>query len=167
MSGIGSHTKANQGATDSWITPRLIVDDLGPFDLDPCQCMLQPWPCASRAYTVEDDGLVQPWEGRVWLNPPYGPQTGRWLGKLAEHGRGTALIFARTETEMFVRWVWGEATAVKFIHGRLYFHHPDGRRAKGNSGGPSVLVAYGGDDAERLKESGIAGTYLELDREER
>lgn len=160
-SGIGSHTSPNNGATDSWITPKEIIDDLGPFDLDPCQCIPQPWPCASKAFTIDDDGLTQPWVGRVWLNPPYGSATGLWLAKLAEHGEGTALIFARTETEMFVREVWNRARAVLFIHGRLYFHHPDGTKAKGNSGGPSVLVAYGEYDAERLCGSNIAGSYVD------
>jgi len=159
--GIGSHTAPNRGATDSWITPKWIIDDLGPFDLDPCQCVPQPWTCATEAYTRDDDGLAMPWTGRVWLNPPYGPATGDWLAKLADHGKGTALIFARTETEMFVSWVWKRATAILFIEGRLYFHHPDGRKAKGNSGGPSVLVAYGDDDAAALRASGIRGSFVQ------
>ncbi|MEM9354636.1 MAG: DNA N-6-adenine-methyltransferase [Pseudomonadota bacterium] len=160
--GIGSHTKAGRGATDSWITPLRIIQDLGPFDLDPCQCSPQPWSCAENAYTEMQDGLSKDWFGRVWLNPPYGQQTGQWLERLADHGQGTALIFARTETEMFVEHVWDKATALRFIHGRLYFHYPDGQRAKGNSGGPSVLVAYGDKDAGRLQESEIAGSYVTL-----
>lgn len=170
-SGIGSHTSAVRGQTDSWVTPKEIIDDLGPFDLDPCQCEPQPWPCAERAFTVETDGLSKPWAGRVWLNPPYGPATGSWLERLSEHGCGTALIFARTETKMFVRWVWERASALLFIHGRLHFCYPDGRKAKGNAGGPSVLVAYGDTDAACLRESGIPGSYVNnwkaigLDRE--
>lgn len=159
--GIGSHTSPGRGASDSWITPKWLVDDLGPFDLDPCQCVPQPWECAAAHYTIDQDGLSQSWHGRVWLNPPYGPETGKWLDRLADHGRGTALIFARTETEMFVRSVWKKATALLFIAGRLYFHYPDGRKAKGNSGGPSVLIAYGEEDARRLRESTISGSYVE------
>ena len=103
MAGIGSHTKPNRGATDSWITPKAIIDALPPFDLDPCECIPQPWPCAARSYTITDHGLFQLWSGSVWLNPPYGPETGKWLGRLAAHGNGIALIFARTETDMFHR----------------------------------------------------------------
>lgn len=33
-----------------------------------------------RFYTVEDDGLAQPWTGRVWCNPPYS-QIRDWLEK--------------------------------------------------------------------------------------
>lgn len=156
MKGIGGHTLPGKGASDSWITPRHIVDALGQFDLDPCQCVPQPWPCAENFYTIYDNGLDKDWYGRVWLNPPYSEATA-WLARLSEHGRGTALIFARTETEMFQRWVWQEATAILFLYGRLFFHHPTGERAKGNSGGPSALVAYGEEDAEALRRSGLRG----------
>lgn len=157
--GIGGHTSPNRGATDSWITPRYIIDSLGEFDLDPCQCSPQPWPCAATAFTVEHDGLKQPWYGRVWLNPPYS-QVWEWMKKLADHGHGTALIFARTETEGFVRQVWERATAVMFLHGRVFFHTPEGTRAKGNSGGPSCLVAYGEYDASYLRMSELSGTVV-------
>ncbi len=40
------------------------------------------------------------------LNPPYGEQTERWLAKLAKHGNGIALVYARTETKMFFDSVW-------------------------------------------------------------
>ncbi len=159
--GIGGHTSPNRGATDSWITPRQIIEALGDFDLDPCQCLQQPWPCARLAFTEEDDGLSRPWGGRVWLNPPYS-RVWAWMERLAAHGRGTALIFARTETAGFVRTVWGgRASAIMFLHGRLFFHYPDGTRARGNSGGPSCLVAYGDDDARRLRQSGLAGTVVD------
>ena len=111
---------------------------------------------------MQEDGLSQNWEGRVFLNPPYGQQTGKWLAKLADHGQGTALVFARTETEMFVSQVWKKATALFFIHGRLHFYNPNGIRAKGNSGGPSVLIAYGNQDAERLRNCGIDGSYVAI-----
>ena len=77
----------------------------------------------------------------MWCNPPYSVHAAAWLAKLARHGRGTALIFARTETEMFFSHVWGVADAVLFLEGRLHFHYPDGRRAEANAGGPSCLIA--------------------------
>lgn len=69
---------------------------------------------------------------------------------------------ARTETAGFVREVWGKATALLFLHGRLHFHYPDGDRAGANSGAPSVLVAYGERAAERLMTAEIDGTYVPL-----
>jgi hypothetical protein len=116
---------------------------------------------ADAHYTIIDDGLSKDWFGRVWLNPPYGRHTGTWLNKLAEHGRGTALIFARTETRMFVDCVWSKATAVLFLAGRLTFHNSDGSIPTANSGAPSVLVAYGRADADRLAKSGLSGFYTD------
>lgn len=57
--------------------------------------------------------------------------------------------------------VWGRASAVLFLTGRLHFHFPDGSRAAANSGAPSVLVAYGNGDAIRLRDSGLDGVYID------
>lgn len=151
---------------DEWLTPPHILDALGEFDLDPCAPVVQPWPMAKRHLTVEDDGLRADWEGRIWLNPPYGTQLQLWLRKLAWYGNGIALAFARTDTKMFFEHVWGKADAVLFLEGRLYFHHVDGTRAKFNGGAPSMLIAYGQDNAETLRRCTIPGyfTYLTKDR---
>lgn len=160
--GIGSHTCANAGLTDEWATPRKVLDPLGPFDLDPCAMVNRPWDTAAKHYTIENDGLRQPWEGRVYCNPPYGALTGVWLQKLAEHGNGIALTFARTETVMFHQCVWDRADAVFFFLGRLYFCRPDGTPAKGNAGGPSILVAYGAVNAECLSRYPLPGRFVSL-----
>lgn len=159
--GIGSHQSAKMGK-DEWLTPPWIIEKLGRFDLDPCSPIVRPWDTAGRHYNQIEDGLSREWQGRVWLNPPYGRESADWLHRLAEHGRGTALIFARTETAMFFEYVWRRATSLLFLEGRLHFHHVDGSRAGANAGAPSVLVAYGTEDAIRLKESGIKGAYVNL-----
>jgi hypothetical protein len=158
---MGSHQSAS-AISAVWLTPPHIVDALGPFDLDPCSPLDRPWDTAAKHYTIEDDGLSHEWEGRVWMNPPYGAAAATWLERLAKHGDGIALVFARTETRMFFDWVWPHATALLFIEGRLYFHRPDGTRAKANSGAPSVLIAYGHDAAQRLANSDIPGARVEL-----
>lgn len=84
-----------------WLTPPEILAALGTFDLDPCAPIVRPWDTAGQHYTIEDNGLAQAWEGRVWLNPPFGAQASKWLARLAAHGNGIALIPARTETVMF------------------------------------------------------------------
>jgi len=160
--GIGGHQRAYKGKTDEWLTPPEIIESLGKFDLDPCSPIDRPWATADIHYTIEDDGLNKNWNGRVWLNPPYGPQTGKWLDKLSKHGNGVALIFARTETAMFHEYVWSKASAVLFLKGRLYFHYVDGSRAAANAGGPSVLVAYGSDNINSLYDSEIEGKILLL-----
>jgi hypothetical protein len=160
---MGGHHLPNKGATDDWLTPKEIIDALGAFDLDPCCPRWMPWPTADRMLCDLDDGLSAPWHGRVWLNPPYGPETGRWLKKLAEHGEGIALVFARTETKMFQKWAFGYAKAMLFIAGRLHFCRPNGERSKLNAGAPSVLIAYGERSARILQLSDIEGAFVELD----
>lgn len=144
MASMGSHQSAKM-ISDVWLTPPEILTALGRFDLDPCAPVDRPWDMADRHFTPADDGLAQPWEGRVWLNPPYGREAVKWLRRLAEHGQGTALTFARTETGWFWETVWRSTTArgVLFFEGRLYFHRQTGERAAANAGAPSVLIAYG------------------------
>lgn len=158
---MGSHQSAAM-LSDVWLTPPWIVEALGPFDLDPCSPLNRPWDTAAKHYTVEDDGLSFEWEGNVWMNPPYGKEAATWLGRLAKHGDGIALVFARTETRMFFDHVWPCASALLFIEGRLHFHRPDGTRAKANSGAPSVLIAYGDRAARRLIDSSIPGARVDL-----
>lgn len=96
---------------------------------------------AACHYSRADDGLSQPWHGRVWLNAPYGRGIGRWLDRRAAHGDGLALVFARTDTAWFHRAAH-TATAICFVAGRLHFVAGDGRPASA-AGAPSVLLAYG------------------------
>lgn len=161
--GIGGHTLANNGAFDTWLTPPAIIRALGVFDLDPCAGPSpRPWPTALTHIELPQDGLEINWFGRVWCNPPYGTQTGKWLQKMAMHNRGTVLIFARVETDYWHEFVWPRATAILFIRNRLNFYLPDGTRARGNAGGPSALLAYGPDDARKLAVSGVTGALVSL-----
>lgn len=145
-----------------WLTPPSLVEPLGEFDLDPCGAPGHE--LARHTYLLEngDDGLRDPWFGRVWLNPPYGKEAEPFLAKLAEHDAGTALIFARTETQAWHRTIWPKASAILFLAGRVTFLDPDGNSAKANSGAPSCLVAFGESDALALAESGIRGKYISL-----
>lgn len=144
--------------THVWLTPRFILDALGRFDLDPCGA--PGWQTADRIICLPDDGLTAEWQGRVWCNPPFGNHTGAWLKRMAEHNNGIALAFARTDTLMFAEQVWPHASGVLFLTGRPHFHEADGTRAKGNSGGPICLIAYGTNNAAHLAASGLPGAYF-------
>lgn len=159
---IGGHESPKMN-TDVWLTPPELLRALGPFDLDPCAPADRPWPTAANHISLPQDGLAEEWWGRVWLNPPYGRETTKWLKKLADHGRGTALIFARTETQSFFDNVWRRAHSVLFLRGRLCFHLPDGSRAKAGAGAPSCLVAYHWLDSKALAESELDGMLFPLD----
>ena len=144
---------------EDWLTPPQLLRSLGEFDLDPCSPMPRPWDTAKQHYTMADNGLLKPWVGRVWLNPPYGNETARWMERLAKHGNGIALIFVMTETATFFPWVWDYATALLFIKGRIRFFTKEGREG-GSAGAPSMLIAYGDNNAASLSTCGIAGKYL-------
>lgn len=148
--GIGGHVNAGKtDRSDDWITPRAIIEALGPFDLDPAACNPQPWPTARKMIAPPNDGRLDSlWRGRVWLNPPYS-DVEPWIERLSRHGNGTALLFARTETKWFQRLVFGRASAIFFVAGRITFLRPDGSRPVTTAGGPSVLVAYDSFPAHR------------------
>lgn len=176
FAGIGGH-HSHKAGTVEWLTPPSILAALGPFDLDPCAPLVQPYPTAERTFTVRDNGLIQDWRrDRTWLNPPYANGViEKWLARMAEHGRGTALIFARTDTEAFHRHVFERASALLFMDGRINFHvgvaftdektgkrYEIGDRAPGNAGAPTVLCAYGVEDMDVLAACQIAGQFVPL-----
>lgn len=162
---LGSHQRTI-GKSQVHITPKWIIDALGPFDLDPCAADPRPWECASRNLTIFEDGLSSEWVGSVWLNPPFHRyQVGQWIEKLGRHGDGIALLHARTETAWF-REAWKRASAMLFMAQRIIFHKPDGSFSTtkngdvANSGAPPVLVAFGVQCADRLATSEIPGALV-------
>lgn len=167
-SSIWSDGRSSKQYKNEWMTPPNIVKTLGPFDLDPAmpRPKQRPWNTAVKHYTVDDNGLMQPWNGRVWLNPPYGKDMDKWLAKMVRHGNGILLTFARTDTPLFFDYIWHRATALLFIKGRLYFYHTDGKRAVHNAGAPSVLAAYGEYNAlilaDSINKGDIEGYYVYL-----
>ncbi|WP_447767029.1 DNA N-6-adenine-methyltransferase [Sphingobacterium faecium] len=158
--GIGGH-QTSVGNSQTWFTPKEIVTSLGEFDLDPCSHVNRPWDTAKEHYTIEDNGLILPWSGRVWLNPPYDRYViESFLKKMADHGNGISLIFARTETQPFQKWVFPYAESILFINGRLTFIDEFGIKGKANSGAPSVLISYSEYDSLMIEQSGINGKHV-------
>src|ERR1700722_789264 len=110
-----------ENETDQWLTPPLLIKACGPFDLDPCCPLEMPWRTAERNFSFpREDGLMLPWGGTVWLNPPYGRSIGPWVERIALHDDGLLLIFSRTETRAFER-VWKTSKAMLFFYQRLSF----------------------------------------------
>jgi len=158
-----------------WYTPRDIFRGLGiDFDLDPCSPgnAIVPWIPVQHHISITDfpDGLASRWKGRVWMNPPYGADTPKWMKKLAQHGNGIALVFARTDTAWFHQYA-SKADAVCFIAGRISFIpadksllYADGLYApKGGCGAASMLLGYGVDCASAVMGCGL-GLSLPVSR---
>jgi DNA N-6-adenine-methyltransferase Dam len=154
---LGSH-QSTIGKSQTHITPKWLIDRLGPFDLDPCAADPRPWDCAKINYT--EDGLEKSWDGFVWLNPPFNRyEVGEWIERLAFHGHGIALLHARTEAGWFEP-VWEFAASILFMADRIKFCRPDGTEQPANSGAPPCLIAFGTKAATRLHDSGIRGALV-------
>lgn len=148
-------------ASDEWYTPREIVKALGEFDLDPC-APSRHFYTAKKCYTKEDDGLVQPWNGRVWCNPPYSRRLiTPFIRRMAEHGNGIALIFNRMDIALWHDVIFPTASSMLVMRGRVRFIREDGRQGDA-AGCGSVLVAWGGGNDCILTNCNIIGKYLRL-----
>ena len=100
MSGFTSGMRSS--LTPEWSTPRDLFDELDQefhFDLDAASTDENA--LCDRHYTIEDDGLAQPWEGNVWCNPPYGREIGKWLKKGALSNLGGGNCNARPCTNRY------------------------------------------------------------------
>ena len=96
-----------------------------------------------RYYTKEDDALVQVWDGRVWCNPPYGREIGRFVEKgmnsaLDKDAENVVMLLpSRTDTRWWHEHVQGIASEVRFVKGRLKFEG-----GKHSAPFPSAVIIY-------------------------
>lgn len=141
----------NEGLSNTWFTPPEIFEPLGEFDLDPCTQSFKPYEIAHKNiyHDLNECGLLTPWYGRVWLNPPYGKNIGLWLDKLEDHGNGIALVFSRTETKWAQKHLKA-CDAVLFLNRRIKFIREDKIRSTNNAANGSMILAYGSDNVNAL-----------------
>lgn len=114
-------------AIGEWETPQDLfdfLDGLFGFTLDAAASVGNAK--CSRYFTKEDDALAQEWNGRVWVNPPYGREIGRFVEKGARSvfSRDAEVVVmllpARTDTAWWHDWVMN-AQEIWLIRGRLRF----------------------------------------------
>lgn len=114
----------------TWPTPQEWFDYLDlefGFTLDPC-CVRETAKC-DLFYTPETNGLAHPWTGhRVFMNPPYGTEIGRWMEKAYNECRHNAVLVvcfvpARVDT-VWWRDFAAKATEIRFPKARV--KNPDG-----------------------------------------
>ncbi|RUS94637.1 hypothetical protein DSM106972_092740 [Dulcicalothrix desertica PCC 7102] len=149
-------SKTSEKPSDNWYTPQHIIDlviqVLNQIDLDPCAETGKNIP-ASTHYTHTDNGLIQPWHGRIFLNPPYS-EPGKWITKLNEEiatGRVTeaiALVPGATDTNWLSPIL--KTQPVCFWKGRIKFL--DQNYEPKLPARQSHVLIYWGDNSTRFLE---------------
>jgi len=136
---------------DEHYTPAFIFDKLQIiFDIDVCA----PeggvsWIPAHRYFTEMDDALIQQWQGRVWMNPPYS-RPSPFVEKFIKHGNGIALLVV--SRSMWFRDLWAVSDAIVPTPYNMKFERPDGHRKQISF--QTFLFAMGKENAEALSRLG-------------
>lgn len=135
-----------EATSDDVYTPRWVFEQLGlTFDLDVAAPPGGiPYIPAKRYLTKADDGLAQPWQGRIWMNPPYSACT-PWVHRWLEHGNGVALLPCAKS-----HWFWTLWKEADAIHVPEVFKFANGVSISY----PVLLAAMGDDNAEALARLG-------------
>lgn len=148
--------------TDEWSSPRELVEPLakaiGGFDLDPSSGA-EKSPFADNTYTEAENGLKQPWEGNVWVNPPYS-EMGNWTEKTITEAQReeTDTICYLSKGDSSTDW-WqsaaGEANLLCAIDHRLQF-------GDGENSAPfaSHIFVFGNVQCELANELANQGALL-------
>jgi hypothetical protein len=153
------HVTNNSGEFE-WYTPAEIVDTarhvMGTIDLDPASCeVANEIVKATMFYDQEQNGLIQEWQGRVWLNPPYASGlVAEFVDTLlcyiesGEVEQACVLVNNATETKWF-QALAEKCDALCFPRKRIRFWCPGRDLATGLQG---QAVVYFGDRAGSFRQ---------------
>jgi len=162
MSGFGHEKRVSD--TVEWFTPPSVFEALKTtFDLDPASpgADVVPWIPATRHLTKADNGLVKPWNGGVWLNPPYDENMVQWATRFVKHGNGIWLSFARTDTQWF-RVLESKRVVLVLKPGRIKFVPGIPTANNDRPGAPSVFAAMGEKYITAVLQSGLGSCWRML-----
>lgn len=155
------HNHRAQGTGENeWYTPEQYVsavrDFMGGIDVDPASSeTAQRTVKASRFFSIEDDGLKQEWNGRVWLNPPYSqPAIHHFMQKTVDEFSAERMTEGVVLTHNYTDTSWFHigakvASAICFTRGRIGFLSPDGKKAAPTQG---QAFFYFGDRFEEFAD---------------
>lgn len=134
---IGAEHVADTG--DDWYTPRWIFNHLGlTFDIDvAAPVAADRRTCPARRYlTPLEDGLTQPWNGLIWMNPPWSGSA-PWVDRFTAHPDGIALLPLHKSA-----WLWRLLPGIDALMILdVEYTRPDG--VTGHMRWPSILAARG------------------------
>lgn len=140
-------------SNDEWYTPPDIIARarkvLGSIDLDPASSKIAQLTVeAEKYYTKEDNGLLFPWEGKVWCNPPYSAAlikkfTQKFSQEFIDGTMTGGIILTNSGTDTLWNQNLKDGVQV-YTKGRISFLQPDGtKKATGSRG---QCFTYFGDD---------------------
>ncbi len=147
------------GVTDEWYTPPYIFEALEcHFDWDVAH------PGGNRAAWVPTNNrlthssLELPWQGFIWMNPPFGPRNGidPWLTKFVNHGNGIALVPDRTSAPWWQKHVT-RMELVLFVSPKIAFIGEDGEPGRSPAQGTTLMAigVLGCVALHRASENGL------------
>lgn len=144
------HVSNNSGKYE-WYTPHKFIDAarkvMGSIDLDPASSEIaNNIVHATKYFTKEDNGLVQHWDGNIWMNPPYnnslvGEFTEKLIEELPNIDQACVLVNNATETRWFQK-ILNKSDAICFVKGRIKFLDVNGETT-GSSLQGQVILYFG------------------------
>jgi ParB family chromosome partitioning protein len=144
------HVSNNSGKYE-WHTPKKFVDAarevMGNIDLDPASSEIANKVIqADIIFTEQDSGLVHPWSGNIWMNPPYNNSlvrefTKKMVEDLPNINQACVLVNNATETRWF-QHISGKCDMMCMVSGRIKFLDENGE-ATGSSLQGQVIMYFG------------------------
>jgi hypothetical protein len=161
-----------QSENEEWYTPAVYLESarkvMGGIALDPASsqegnALVQ----AGEFYTKDKDGLKLPWQGTVWLNPPYGGLVAKFAVRINEQyekgtiSAGILLVNSHpTETKWFQALL--RRHPVCFTDHRINFvNGGEGDPEAGGSTHGSAFIYLGPDEAAFAREFARYGTVVQ------
>lgn len=155
-----NHKAAGHSPNIKRNTPRLIFEGLNTkFDLDPCTpkeyCPAHDY--CKRGYSLpEQDGLKLPWEGLVWLNPPFARGMIKpWIEKAKKHNNTICLVTSYFTSSWFHE---NPPDGVFLLAFRPKYEVPKNDISTVEGLYASILMSYGIEATEILANATLEGT---------
>jgi site-specific DNA-methyltransferase (adenine-specific) len=151
---VGDWDVIHSSESMEWRTPPelfRLLDGEVLFDVDAASSPANA--LCDHYWTADDDALSIDWSRtvirrdgtppHVFLNPPYGRNVGKWIDKAIEQqAKGCTVVMvlmACTDTKWWAQ-LWGFASEVRFLTGRVKFLDADGHEQSACPKGTAIVV---------------------------